>query len=331
MFQLIASAVSAFNQAVIFAGALVCWGLGGLLVGNAIYWRRHAVAVQGQVIPEKPGEVQEADNHLFTVVGVAFLGIGGALFWFGATAWPITWMTWVVGALLAAHLVWKLRSLFLPRDAALSRTGWHALPDLLRTVSAADTAPADAGPAWAAPARALPPVQRLEELSAPPGSRRERQSRARAQLARLTPLLLLGGVGMIALGAYASRTLLKLEESGLRTTGRVTSVSASTSSSGTTYHPIVAYCDIAGRTIVFRDAAGTNPPTHHVGDRVTVLYQPGDPPRAIIDRGVWNWLPEVVLYLLGSAFVAAGFAAWRGQSAVGAAAPGDAGVRTGQP
>ena len=33
-----------------FAAALVCAGLGGLIVGNTVYWRRHAIRVQGQVI-----------------------------------------------------------------------------------------------------------------------------------------------------------------------------------------------------------------------------------------------------------------------------------------
>ena len=353
MFELIGSTVSAFNQAVVFAGALFCWAVGGFLVGNAIYWRLHAVRVQGQVIgvrrngnclnavyrydsaagetfeatslegsstvsgketgrlvplwviPAKPHEVQEAGNHLFTVVGVVFLAIGVALFWHGATAWHTGPMTWVIGGLLGAHLLWKLRSIFLPRDATLSRAGWRGLPELLRTVRPAD----------AAPVEQTAPVQRLEELSALPQSR-ERQIRVRAQLARLTPLLLLAGVGLLALGAYQTRWLLKLEASGLRSSGRVTSLSASTTSNGgTTYHPVVSYRDSTGRTIVFRDSAGSNPPLYHAGDAVIVLYQPGDPPRAIIDRGVWNWLPAVVLYLLGGVLAAGGVATWRGQSA----------------
>src|SRR5256885_11734108 len=31
-------------------GALACWGLGGWLVGSAVYWRLHAVHVCGEVI-----------------------------------------------------------------------------------------------------------------------------------------------------------------------------------------------------------------------------------------------------------------------------------------
>src|SRR5690349_23829833 len=50
MFQLIFSALSAINQLAVFAAGLACWGLGGLLVGNAIYWRLHAVRVQGEVV-----------------------------------------------------------------------------------------------------------------------------------------------------------------------------------------------------------------------------------------------------------------------------------------
>src|SRR5207253_11346078 len=50
MFDLVFSTLTALIQVATFVGALVCWGLGGLLVGNAIYWRRHAVRVQGEVI-----------------------------------------------------------------------------------------------------------------------------------------------------------------------------------------------------------------------------------------------------------------------------------------
>ncbi|TLY82843.1 MAG: hypothetical protein E6K42_04240, partial [Gammaproteobacteria bacterium] len=50
MFDLVFSTLTALNQVATFVGALVFWGLGGLLVGNAIYWRRHAVRVQGEVI-----------------------------------------------------------------------------------------------------------------------------------------------------------------------------------------------------------------------------------------------------------------------------------------
>jgi hypothetical protein len=38
---------------------------------------------------------------------------------------------------------------------------------------------------------------------------------------------------------------------------------------------------------------------YQISDSVTVLYSPAESGSAIIDRGVWNWLPSAILYLLG--------------------------------
>jgi hypothetical protein len=349
MFDLVFGTLTALNQVATFVGALIFWGLGGLLVGNAIYWRRHAVRVQGEVIgvrrngnclnavyryvspsgetleatslegsssvrgketgsmvplwviPEKPNEVQEAGNHVFTVVGVLLLGAGVALFWVGVTAWRTGPMTWVVASLAVAHLLQKARGIIAPKDKALPGSGWR---ELLAQMSAAR-----------AQARDARPVQRLEELTALP-EYRDKEIRQRTQLRRLAPFLVLAGIGLLALGVHQSRLLLRLQSTGVRTPGIVTSlVSSSSGNDGVTYHPIVAYTDGHGRKVVFRDSVGTNPPMYRVGQAVTVLYAPGDEARAVLDRGLWNWLPSVILYVLGAAVFAGGLAALRSRSA----------------
>src|SRR5579863_4650848 len=50
MFSLLASGAAAFNQVGLFLGALFCLGLGGLLLGNALYWRVHALRASGTII-----------------------------------------------------------------------------------------------------------------------------------------------------------------------------------------------------------------------------------------------------------------------------------------
>ena len=354
MFDLVFSAFSALNQVATFLGALLCCGLGGLLVGNAVYWRRHAVRVQGEVIgvrrngnflnavyryqtpagetieaasvqgsssprgketgrivplwviPEKPHEVQEAGGvtgHVFTVVGVVLLGTGAALFWVGVTAWRTTPMTWIIALLIVTHLLQKLRNILAPKDKSLPRLPWRA--QLARLKEEAQTREN------AAQSQKTPPVQRVEELAASPEYRGKATGK-RAQLARLAPFLVLAGIGLIALGVHQSRLLLRLESAGVRAPGRVTSLSSSRGTNGgNTYYPLVSYVDGTGRTIVFRDSVGTNPPSHQVGDAVTVLYLPGDAQRALIDRGLWNWLPSVMLYVLGGAVFAGGLAALR--------------------
>lgn len=354
MFDLVFSAFSALNQVGVFLGALLCCGLGGLLVGNAIYWRRHAVRVEGEVIgvrrngnflnavyryalpsgetvegtsvegstsesgkqtgrlvplwviPEKPREVQEAGGvlgHVFTVVGVVLLGTSAVLFWVGATAWRTSPMTWVIALLIVTHLLQKLRNILVPKDKALPRLPWRE--QLARLKQEAQTRED------ATQSQKTPPVQRVEELAASPDYR-AKASGQRAQLARLAPFLVLAGIGLIALGVHQSRSLMRLESDGLRAPGTVTSlISSSSSNGGYTYYPLVTYRDSAGRTSVFRDSVGTNPPSHHVGDAVTVIYLPGEVGRAIIDRGLWNWLPSVMLYVLGGAVFAAGLAGLR--------------------
>ncbi len=48
MFDLIFSGVQAYNQIGFFIGALVCLGLGGLLLGNSLYWRVHSLHASGR-------------------------------------------------------------------------------------------------------------------------------------------------------------------------------------------------------------------------------------------------------------------------------------------
>jgi hypothetical protein len=333
------------NQVATFAGALLFWGLGGFLVGNAIYWRRHAVRVQGEVIgvrrngnclnavyrydspsgerleatslegssrvrgketgtvvalwviPEKPQEVQEAGSHVFTVIGVVLLGVGVTLFWVGVTAWRTGPMTWVVLFLVVAHLVQKLRHILAPRDKALPRLPWRELLARLKDAQIQNPQP----------------MHPVEELTALP-EYRDQETGKRAQPRRLAPFVVLAGIGLVALGVHQSRVLLRLESAGIRAPGRVTSLTSSRSNNGVTYYPLVTYRDGAGRSIVFKDSVGASPPMYHGGEAVTVLYLPGEAGHAIIDRGLWNWLPSVILYALGGAVFAGGLAALRNRS-----------------
>ncbi len=97
---------------------------------------------------------------------------------------------------------------------------------------------------------------------------------------------------------------MRLESSGIRTAGLVTGFSSSHDHDGVTYHPLVAYTDGAGRAVEFTDSVGSNPPLYRRGDAVTVLYLAERGGSAIIDRGLWNWLPALLLYLFGAGLAA---------------------------
>src|SRR2546425_876416 len=201
MFDLVFSTLTALNQVATFVGALVFWGLGGLLVGAGV-----------------------------------------ALFWVGVTAWRTGPMTWVVASLAVVHLLQKVRGIIAPKDKALPRSLWRELLAQMR----------DAG----AQARNAPPVQRLEELTRLP-EYRDKQIRQRAQLRRLAPFLVLAGIGLLALGVHQSRLLMRLQSSGMRAPGTVTSlISSRSSNGGGTYYPPVGYNHGHGRKVDFKDSTG---------------------------------------------------------------------------
>jgi hypothetical protein len=330
MFDLVAGLISALNQIGVLIAALACGGLGALLVGHAVYWRLHAVRVQGQVIgvrqsgnvfnavyrynlpsgqtceatslegsdstrdkqtgtvvpllviPEKPDEVQEARHHLFTVIGVALLAVCAGLFYYATTSFPVGPMSWIAGGLVLAHFLDRIRQIVFPKDKRLQLSAWRQMLAQRKAAQLAEM-----------------PVRRLEDVASLP-ERRALESRQNATLRRLAPFLLIAGVGLFALGVHQSRALVRLESSGVRARGVVSSLSSSNSGSGSsTYYPVVTYTDQTGKRARFRDNTGSNPPMYHVNDPVTVLYSPSEPGNAIIDRGMWNWLPSAILFALG--------------------------------
>ena len=329
VFDILVGLISALNQIGVLIAALVCGGLGALLVGHAIYWRLHAVRVQGQVIgvrqcgnifnavyrytlpsgqiceatslegsdstrgkqtgavapllviPEKPDEVQEARHHVFTVIGAALLAACAGLFYYAATAFRVGPMTWIAGGLVLAHFLERMRQIVLPKDKRLQLSAWR---QMLAERNAAELA--------------AMPVRRLEDLASLPAER-AREVRQNATLRRVAPFLLIAGIGLFALGVHQSRALVRLESFGVRARGVVSSLASSSGSGSSTYYAVVTYTDQAGRRARFRDNAGSNPPMYHVNESVTVLYSPTESGNAIIDRGIWNWLPSALLYLLG--------------------------------
>lgn len=253
MFELLSGVISGLNQVGVLAAALVCGALGALLVGHALYWRLHAVRVQGEVIgvrqagniltavyrytlpsgqacqgssvegsdrtagkqtgtvvplwviPERPDEVQEARHHLFTLVGLGLLVLCGVLFYYAVTAFRVGPATWIVGGLVLAHILERLRRIVYPADKRLPLSAWRQMLAAGKAARLAAT-----------------PVQPLEQ---PPGmpAREVQEVRQRATLA---------GIGLVALGVHQGRVLLRLQASGVRTAGVVSALSASSGSGG---------------------------------------------------------------------------------------------------
>lgn len=87
----------------------------------------------------------------------------------------------------------------------------------------------------------------------------------------------------------------------------VVSLVESSGSDRSSYYPVVRFTDADGSEVRFKDDFGSNPPSYSVGEAVTVLYVRGGAAHdAMIDRGLWNWLPTALLALFGSVHVFAG-------------------------
>ncbi len=116
----------------------------------------------------------------------------------------------------------------------------------------------------------------------PPPSRRRRAA---------VPLLV--SLALLAAAVVIGRSTLSLQLSGLRARGTVIALRLNSSR---TYAPRVRFQTNNGDIIEF-EGEGSNPPDHHVGEAVEVMYEADRPTHAIINRGVRNWLMPAVFGL----------------------------------
>ena len=76
---------------------------------------------------------------------------------------------------------------------------------------------------------------------------------------------------------------------------------------GTTYTPRFRFTDTAGHSHVLMSTYRTSPPEFTVGEHVPVLFLPGNPSSARLDR-FWDlWLVPVVCAALGAFFTVSGY------------------------
>lgn len=140
------------------------------------------------------------------------------------------------------------------------------------------------------------------------------QQQQRKGLRFIIPLLLLAGCGLMAFSYHLAKQQSRINASGLRAPGHVISLQSERSDDDTVYYPVVSI-DFATGPLQFRDRAGSNPPSYHVGETVTVLYLTSNPSgTAMIDRGRRNWLPAALTGLFGALFVICAVLCIRGTS-----------------
>jgi hypothetical protein len=206
----------------------------------------------------------------FAVPGVLFLDVALTHFKFNI-------FTIVIPVFLVAHVFFRFQEKLKP----------HELRDKIMQIRT-DIKTYKSAPGYSP----QPPVKGARELTMDEIRERLRvQSKINRQIAPVAALI---GTGLIVLGFYSGHGLANMLSTGVRTQGTIIRLESVYSSSGSgshyTYYPVVTF-DVpgAGRR-EFKDRVGGNPPVNQVGDNVTVLYDPARPDKALIDRGLWNWL-----------------------------------------
>jgi hypothetical protein len=329
MFDFIAGGIQAYNQAGFFLGALVCLGLGGLILGNSLYWRVHALRATGTIIgviakggmytpvyrytlpdgqtheaksdtssgsgrgketgrvvplmisAHNPTQAREADSFLLDAIGLVIIAPGIAFGYTALTAYPVTWKTFAMAAIMLIYLAAHGRRVLIPKGQRLSIEEWRKQ----RGLDAAN--PAE--------------IQPIEKILSTPDAQQTAQTQ-RQTGKKAAPIVAIFAVILLGVGIFQAREMARLQSSGLRAPGevvRLKSESGSGSNNRSSYYPIVRYRTDKNVTVEFKDNLGSNPPIYRPGDKVTVLYL-ADTPRqdVIIDRGAfWNWaIPGFILF-----------------------------------
>ena len=338
MFDLIASGIQAYNQILMFIAALVFLGIGGLMLGNDLYWRVHSRRASGTIIGVIPKGNMYTAVYRYTLPDGQSHEAKADM----STGWSKGYTTGrVVPLLVSAHnptearavnnvLLSILGAVFLVPGLWLAYTALTAFPVTRMTWIVAGamflylgergyTVLKAKGPRatieeWRKlhglnPAASidLTEVKPIEELvsSAAVGQAKADQSRKNAWA---MPVLGVFAVLLFAIGLYQGYRIARLESAGERAQGVVVRLQEDSGSDGhSSYYPVVRYRTGRNATVEFKDSVGGNPSLRHPGDKVTVLYLEDDPRGAIIDRGpFWNWMIPAIL-VLGGGFILALF------------------------
>jgi hypothetical protein len=212
--------------------------------------------------------------------------VPGVLFGYTAlTAYPITRMTWIMAAAMLFYLGERAWRVLIPKGRRLSVEEWRRQHNIGQTTLD------------------LTNVKPIETLVSAPEVAQARLKQSQSYKT-IVPILAAVAVLLLGIGVFQSLRISRLEAQGLRAQGQVVRLNSEhgSGSNGSTYYPVVQFRTQMNSTVEFKDSVGTNPPSHRAGDKVTVLYLPGDPQRqAIIDRGfVLNWAIPGIVFLFAA-------------------------------
>jgi hypothetical protein len=321
--------VQAYQQVGMFIGALVCLGLGGLILGNCLYWRIHALRASGTIIgvltngssytpvyryalPDGQTHVAKSDTSSSAARGKEtgrivplmicahdptqaraannyLLDVVGLVLIVPGVCFGYTALT----AFPITPMTWIMAVALL---AYLAERGHRVLIPKGQRVSVAQ---------WRrqhglgdTAAINLAAVRPIEDVVSALDIREGRSQSSR----KAAPLIGLFAVILVCVGILQAKKIARLEAAGLRAQGEVVRLKDDFGSGHTTYYPIVKFRTERNVLVEFKDNVGSNPPSHRPGDKVTVLYLADNPRQeAMVDRGVWwNWgIPGIIFSFAG--------------------------------
>ncbi|MFT7144762.1 MAG: hypothetical protein ACI9TY_000225 [Alphaproteobacteria bacterium] len=121
---------------------------------------------------------------------------------------------------------------------------------------------------------------------------------------KFAPLSLAIAVVCLGAGGYWAHSTYTFIDNAHLTEGKIIAMkesrSSSTSgSSGYTYAPIVRYT-VNGKTYKHTSKMSSSHPSEKIGDRLPIYYSPQNHGDAMINQGLWSYLFQTILIILGS-------------------------------
>lgn len=119
--------------------------------------------------------------------------------------------------------------------------------------------------------------------------------------------------GFCLWGVYAGVTSWQLQTNGETTTGIVVELKEQSDAEGgcCTYVPVVEY-SVDDQEYSIEGGTASDPPQYEVGEEVPILYDPSDPGRAQINKGLERWLfPIIIIPAMIFGALAVNFFMWR--------------------
>lgn len=113
-------------------------------------------------------------------------------------------------------------------------------------------------------------------------------------------ILLIVGLIIASVGGYFFCITQDLLKTGVRTTAKVVELRKSKA-----YTPVVQF-EVDHRVVTAPSKIGSNPPTHQVGDSVTVIYRTTAPEDFWLDEPLELWFLPCLFGGIGSIFIIVG-------------------------